>query len=62
MSFEANSGDMGEFKKAENTKCRKCGEDNVVYAVWESSCGGYEDYHYKCQSCNHSWWVDGIDS
>lgn len=49
-------------RPAHNTKCRKCGSDNVTYCVWESSCGGYEDYRYDCRSCGYLWWVDGVDS
>jgi len=37
-----------------------CGA-KVQYRSWESSCGGYEDYQYRCAS-GHMWWIDGIDS
>ena len=30
--------------------------------VWESSCGGYEDYKYTCNVCGAIHWVDGCDS
>lgn len=43
-------------------KCKKCGDNNLSYQVWESSCGGYEDFKYTCDSCGYYWWVDGIDS
>lgn len=45
-------------------KCLKCGaaETNLKYRVWESDCGGHEDYHYSCEACGKSWWIDGIDS
>lgn len=42
--------------------CRKCKKESAICYVWESSCGGYEDYKYVCQECKHVWWVDGIDS
>lgn len=44
--------------------CSKCKQKTVACRVWESSCGGHEDYKYDCQNpeCGHSWWVDGIDS
>lgn len=55
----------GDFQAWEDSKapCRKCG-GAVKCRAWESSCGGYEDYQYRCQSreCGHSWWVDGCDS
>lgn len=56
--------DEGEFtKKGHSTiPCRECGGDNVTYQVWESNCGGYEDYKYKCGDCGATWWIDGIDS
>lgn len=56
-----SDGVFDEYKSAPNTRCRKCGMiGQVKYRVWESSCGGYEDYNYKC-TCSHSWWVDGDD-
>lgn len=42
--------------------CRKCKAKQVVYSKWESSCGGYEDYKYRCNTCGHVWWEEGIDS
>ena len=30
--------------------------------LFESSCGGYEDYRYTCTICGAIHWVDGIDS
>ncbi len=42
--------------------CPKCGVRPVKMRVWESSCGGYEDEAYRCPACDHSWWIDGIDS
>lgn len=26
------------------------------------SCGGWEDYQYKCHHCGHTWRVEGIDA
>lgn len=43
-------------------KCRKCGSDEVEYREWESSCGGYEDYKYRCNGCAREWWVEGSDA
>lgn len=57
-----SAGTFGEYTNATDTPCRKCKEPKVRYRVWESSCGGYEDYNYKCFGCGASWWVDGIDS
>lgn len=42
--------------------CRHCDSKKVQCQVWESSCGGYEDYKYSCPDCGKRWWVDGIDS
>jgi len=56
----------GVFQKSSSCfyKCIKCGKNTATYEVWESSCGGYEDYKYTCQNpeCKHVWWIDGIDS
>jgi hypothetical protein len=43
--------------------CNKCGcKGAVVYRVHEASDGGHEDFEYRCQSCNYTFWIDGIDS
>ena len=43
--------------------CRKCGEaGGVEYREWESSCGGYEDCHYRCTKCGNDWWIEGADA
>lgn len=54
----------GEFTKTEPEKytCHKCQKQEAICKVWESSCGGYEDYKYICKACGYIWWVDGIDS
>jgi DNA-directed RNA polymerase subunit M/transcription elongation factor TFIIS len=54
----------GTFEKGvfpSEKACPSCGEKKCTYQVWESSCGGYEDYKYSCR-CGYEWWVDGIDS
>lgn len=58
------SESQGEFtEEAKGTQpCRKCGGMNVQRRVWESSCGGYEDYKYICKDCGYVRWVDGPDS
>jgi transposase-like protein len=45
-----------------NFKCRKCGSIHISFKDWESSCGGYEDTHYRCDDCNYDWWVESSDS
>lgn len=58
-----SDGDFGEYKHTdEYCVCRRCRGTNVRYRIWESHCGGYEDYNYKCFDCEYQWWVDGIDS
>lgn len=42
--------------------CRVCGSDDVWFRSWESSCGGYDDTHYKCRGCQREWWVEGPDA
>lgn len=53
----------GEFRASEPTsiECTKCGGP-MRAQLWESNCGGYEDYKYTCAQCGRSFWVDGIDS
>ncbi len=43
-------------------KCQACGSQEIEHRVWESSCGGFEDFQYHCLGCDRRWWVDGIDS
>ena len=55
-----------DWRKAETSDavpCRKCNElGSVEYREWESSCGGYEDYHYRCTACGQDWWIEGPDA
>lgn len=55
-----SQGDFRDWKPA-SRKCDKC-QGDVQYRTWESHCGGYEDLNFRCTSCRHEWWVDGIDS
>lgn len=50
--------------KAQNPSfvCHECKSGEVEYRDWESSCGGYDDTHYRCKDCGHSWWVEGPDA
>lgn len=59
MGFETD----WEPVKDASVPCRKCGEPGgVEVREWESSCGGYEDYKYRCNNCNQSWWIEGPDA
>ena len=53
----------GTFTKEHDAErpCPKC-QGLVRCQIWESNCGGYEDYKYTCTKCSHHWWVDGLDS
>ena len=42
-------------------RCR-CGSNDIIFREWESSCGGFEDIHYKCRSCRREWWVESADA
>lgn len=59
---------MSEFEGVFNEqqtvqrKCRKCSSNTAILEVWESSCGGYENYKYTCQECKSITWIDVIDS
>lgn len=57
-----SQGEFAEFETLPKVPCRKCGVHAVTERKWESSCGGWEDYQFKCNACGHSWWVEGIDS
>jgi len=54
-----------EWKPEEDTSyaCYKCGTvGQVEYRIWESSCGGYDDYKFRCNHCQETWWVEGPDA
>lgn len=56
------AGTFDGWKQETEYGCRKCDSRNVQSKCWESSCGGYEDYKFKCGSCGHTWWVEGPDA
>lgn len=45
-----------------NAQCIRCRSTKVVYRSWESSDQAYDDTKYRCLDCNHTWWVESIDS
>jgi hypothetical protein len=56
-------GNFTKGRPVPDVQCRRCGEKGKCKEqLWESSCGGYEDYKYTCGGCGHVWWVEGIDS
>ncbi len=62
-----NEGTSGDWKPTKpevssTFRCRQCGSDDVYYRVWESDCGGYEDYQYHCHGCGRKWWVESADA
>lgn len=56
----------GELSPSElvQIECPKCKKTDCSVQIWESSCGGWEDYKYSCLNpdCRYQWWIDGIDS
>lgn len=54
----------GEFHDWQDSKnpCPQCRAERTRCRSWESHDGLYEDYQYRCGSCGHTWWIDGIDS
>jgi hypothetical protein len=44
--------------------CPKCNRESIVYRLWESNCGGYEDVKYYCKEidCECFWWTEGPDA
>lgn len=56
-------GTFDKNKLPTDCACRKCDvRGKVTYRIWNSTCGGYEDYKYTCGACGYDWWIDGIDS
>jgi DNA-directed RNA polymerase subunit M/transcription elongation factor TFIIS len=42
--------------------CPKCRSSEIVYRVWESDDGAFEDTRFRCLDCAYDWWVDGSDA
>ncbi len=63
MSEEQVMGEWsGDWQPATDRMCPRCGSSaDVEYRTWESSCGGFEDFKFRCR-CGHSWWIDGCDA
>jgi transposase-like protein len=57
-------GYIGDWMQVDSDfPCPKCESSHTIECIeWESSCGGYEDYHYRCISCGHDWWIEGADA
>lgn len=54
--------DGWDYTKPVNPKFTcKCGSNEIIWKLWESSDGAYEDYHYRCMECDHDWWVESSD-
>ena len=66
MHTKPMSEHQGTFQppEAKRYRCLECKQQSAICRLWESSCGGYEDYKYACQNtdCRFSWWVEGSDS
>jgi transposase-like protein len=61
-SVAENEGTFQEPKTIESY-CPRCEKrQKIMFKVWESSCGAYEDEKFTCSVCGYSWWVDGPDS
>lgn len=61
-AVDESSGAFSAPRAVLDTPCASCGEHAVREQTWRSYCGGFIDYKYNCGSCDHVWWIDGIDS
>lgn len=43
-------------------RCWKCDSNEIRYKIVESSCGGYDDYKYRCTNCDNEWWAESADA
>lgn len=59
--LDDHTGDFEQWRRV-GRRCPKCNGDAVLHRTWESSCGGYTDHQYKCEGCDHTWWIDGPDA
>lgn len=51
-----------DWKKETGYACLKCGSKHIRSRCVESSCGGFDDYKFKCDSCDHIWWCESADA
>jgi len=59
--MKESEGKFADWKTTDR-KCPKC-KGSMLYREWDSSCGGYTDYKYRCETqCGYTFWVDGVDS
>jgi len=54
-----SEGDFSPWHDVDR-KCYRCG-GQMEEREWESHCGGYTDYKYRCKECMHTFWIDGDD-
>lgn len=50
-----SQGEFAEFKGEPAIACRKCGVHAVSEREWDSSCGGWTDYQYRCAARAKGW-------
>lgn len=50
---------MKESKHVTDWPCRKCGAKDLEMTPDDDV---FEDYHFRCNVCGHSWWEEGADS
>ena len=57
-----SDGDFSE-PQLETAWCSKCGsEQPSEVQAWDSHCGGYTDYRYRCRTCGQQRWSEGPDA
>jgi hypothetical protein len=49
------------YKLIDDWPCKTCMSLSVAERCHESSDGAYEDYHFVCLDCGHSWWEESSD-
>ena len=60
--MEDSEGTFGDKWETVEGICPKCAGANISCTMWESNDGAYEDYKYRCNVCQHTWWIDGPDA
>lgn len=61
-TVDESSGTLSAPQPVIDLPCPMCEARTVLQQVWQSHSGGFEDYKHTCRTCEHVWWVDGIDS
>lgn len=51
-----------DWKDAPQYNCPNDRDHKMESRCVESSCGGFDDYKFRCKDCGETWWAEGPDA